>query len=75
LFIENGHVCCLEDVKTYLKGEVGQLYCHISTPGGEVKQILRSTTELTTKEWETWIEQIRAWAADYHLILPIPNEG
>lgn len=74
LFVKNGAVCSIEDVKVYLKSEVGQLYKSIIDPDGEVKKVLRSTTELSTTEWEDWLTQIRAWAAGYQLTIPLPNE-
>lgn len=74
LFIENGNICSTEDVKTHLKTKVGQLYKTIIEPNGEVSTILKSTRELDTIEWENWLTQIRAWAAEYQLIIPMPNE-
>ena len=33
----------------------------------------RSTTKLTTKEFEDYIEQIRAWSSEQNIIIPDPE--
>jgi hypothetical protein len=35
---------------------------------------LRSTTELTTVEMETYLSQIKQWAAEQNLVIPDPNQ-
>lgn len=41
---------------------------------GDVAHI-RSTTKLTTTEFEDYLERIRRWAAEFHeFYIPLPNE-
>jgi hypothetical protein len=35
----------------------------------------RTTTGLSTKEFEEYLEAIRAWLAEQEVICPLPNEG
>lgn len=45
--------------------------------GGVEKEIQKSTTTLSTSEFEDYLEQIRAFAAsdeELHLVIPLPNE-
>lgn len=37
-------------------------------------QVTRSTTELSTVEFEEYIDKIRAFALDYGYVMPYPNE-
>ena len=47
-----------------------------NTETGEVKQVVRSTTELSTVEFNDFCENIRRWAAEtLEIILPEPNEA
>lgn len=42
---------------------------------GEVFEYIRSTTDLSTKEFTDFIEQIRVWSIDnLNVHLPLPNE-
>ena len=42
---------------------------------GEVMESLGSTTTMSTFEFETYLTNIRAWAAEYlNCVLPFPNE-
>ena len=43
--------------------------------GGEKIPITKSTTELSTVEFEDYVAKIRMWAASFlSLIIPLPNE-
>jgi hypothetical protein len=42
---------------------------------GEVIKLSKSTTELSTIEWETYMDQIRAFASEFLSIqIPLPND-
>jgi hypothetical protein len=42
---------------------------------GEVRTRIKSTTELTTIEFNTYLEEIWAWAAEYlNITIPSPNQ-
>lgn len=42
---------------------------------GEMASIIKSTADLNTGEWEDFMEQIRAWAAEiFGIEIPLPNE-
>jgi hypothetical protein len=44
-------------------------------PGGEMAEIRQSTTDLDTKEFELYLEQIRMFAVqDLDIQIPLPNE-
>jgi len=63
---DDAHVfCCNEFLKKQLVNELT----------GEVKEIVRSTTELTTTEWEAYREDLNQFAAEYlGVTLPEPNQ-
>lgn len=63
-----------EDTHEFLKLRVGKLAQVIVLPDGEVVKGLGSTAKLTTAEFEQYLERIRAWAAEYSMIVPLPNE-
>lgn len=42
---------------------------------GKPEQTSGSTSRLTTLEFETYLERVRAWAAEMGWVLPLPNEG
>lgn len=43
--------------------------------GGETIPITKSTTELSTTEFEDYLSKIRMWAANFlNLIIPLPGE-
>jgi len=44
------------------------------SPDGEVMKSLGSTTKLSTQEFEVYMENVRAWAAEYGCEIPLPNE-
>ena len=64
-----------EDVHLYLKGEVGKLREVIHLPSGEIAMITQTSTQLSTQEWEIYIEKIRRWAAEFSLLIPFPGES
>lgn len=74
MFIEAGQPVDPDDVHEYLKTEVGKLTRSLTLPDGEIKTISGSTTKLTTGEFEDYMTAIRAWAAHYGCIIPLPNE-
>ncbi len=74
MFVEHGNDVSKDDVHQFLKSEIGKLYKEIEGPGGEVHTIIRSSTELSTVEWEDYTEKCRAWAASIGRQIPLPNE-
>jgi hypothetical protein len=46
----------------------------IILPNGQPRIIYRSSTELTTTEWEDFVTLVRAWAGQWDIIIPFPNE-
>jgi hypothetical protein len=45
------------------------------TSDGDILQIIGSTTELSTKEFNEYIESIQIWSAEYlNVNIPDPNE-
>jgi hypothetical protein len=42
---------------------------------GEVIKLSKSTTELSTIEWEEYMDQIRTFATEFlNITIPLPNE-
>lgn len=74
MFRDAGNYVDEDDTHTYLKLRVGKLSRVIVTPDGEVVKTLGSTAKLSTMEFENYLAMIRAWAAEYGCVLPMPNE-
>jgi len=72
MFTEYGNVVDSEDVHSFLKLEVGKLTKTIKTP--EKAYTVTSSRNLNTKQFEDYLEAIRAWGAEQGLIIPLPNE-
>jgi hypothetical protein len=74
MFNDAGTAVDSEEVHEFLKTHVGKLSAEIVTPDGEVCPITGSTAKLGTREFEEYMEKIRAWAAQFHVSIPLPNE-
>lgn len=74
LWHNNGELVSDKYVHKYLKGQVGGMMKRIDNPDNSVGWDVDTSTKLTTKEWEDWMMAIRAWAAQFGLIIPMPNE-
>jgi Arc/MetJ-type ribon-helix-helix transcriptional regulator len=77
MFVEAGNDATPEDVHDFLKQYVGgNIFVRILIePGGGRRAVVRSSTTLTTEEWESYMEAIRAWAAERGCQIPLPNEN
>lgn len=74
MFEDNGEVMDDEEVHAYLKQHVGKMVKVVLQPDGSRVRVLQSSKNLTTPEWETYIDCIRAWAGGYGYKIPMPNE-
>ena len=74
MFIDYGTPVSAEQVHEYLKMNVGKMIDMLIDPKGNPAPFLRTTTKLSTQEFEDYMEKIRAWAAGFGLIIPLPNE-
>lgn len=74
MFREAGELASPEYVHRYLKGQVGGMKKPVSNPDGTKGWDVDTSTKLTTAEWEDWMTAIRAWAAQFGLSIPMPNE-
>jgi hypothetical protein len=74
MFREAGNGVDAEDVHTYLKEHVGKLKQVFVTKDGEVLTGAGSTAKLSTQEMEVYLDRVRAWAAEYGVAIPLPNE-
>jgi hypothetical protein len=76
MFTDAGNDTTKEEIHEYLKEHVGgPMFARVLIdPDGKRRPVVRSSTTLTTVEWEDFMEKIRAWAAERGLILPMPNE-
>lgn len=74
MFRESGNDADSDDVHEFLKMRVGKLAQAYVLPGDKVLRALGSTTKLTTMEFEIYLEKCRAFAAEYGVVIPLPNE-
>lgn len=74
LFADNGTVISDDDAHDYLRQHVGGITKHVCSPHGDLVSIPASTTELSTMEFETYLDAIRAWAMQFNKVIPMPNE-
>lgn len=71
---EEGNMVDAEDTHHFLQEHVGKLKQVIVTKLGEVYYTIGSTARLSTMEFSNYIEAIRAWAIQYGLDIPAPDE-
>lgn len=74
LFADSGTDIDKEECHDFLKQHVGGLKDVVCDPSGARHSILKSSTKLTTRDWEDYMEKIRAWAAQFGCQIPFPNE-
>lgn len=74
LFEGAGTTCTPEDVHCYLKEHVLGMMKVMVLPDGSRRAVVESSTKKDTKEWEDNMEKIRAWAAQWGVVVPYPNE-
>lgn len=74
MFFDAGQSVSSDTVHEYLKRHVGNLTMTLQTPDGKIETVTRSSTELNTMDWEIFIEQVRAWAAQWGIEVPFPSE-
>jgi len=75
MFREAGNDVNEEEVHLYLKQHIGKLTKVIVEPNGSKKLVLQSTAKLNTKDFEDYLERIRAWAAGLGVVIPLPKEN
>ena len=74
LFEQNGDAVSPEKVHQFLKEHVAGMVDIIVLPDGRKKAIVSTSTDLSTAEWEEYILKIRAWAGQWGVDFPEPNE-
>lgn len=74
MFEDSGTTMSPEDVHCFLKEHVGGMVKIILTPDNKRISIVETSTKLTTKDWELFMEKIRAWCAQFDVSIPLPNE-
>jgi hypothetical protein len=76
MFLEAGNDTTPEEIHEYLKEHVGGgMFARVLVdPDGKRRPVVRSSTTLTTQEWEDFMTRIRAWAAERGVDIPEPNE-
>lgn len=74
MFLDAGNDMDKEQVHEFLKLHVGSLKTVVTQPNGVKLTVARSSTRLNTAEWEEYCEKIRAWAAQFGVQVPLPNE-
>lgn len=74
LFEAAGTSLTPEDVHCFLKEHVAGMMKVILLPDGGRRAIVESSTKLTTVQWEEYMDKIRAWAAQWGVVIPLPSE-
>lgn len=74
MFLAEGDTISHEEAHKFLKTEIGKLGRFVTAPDGKEYWIEGTTTDYSTREWEDYIEKIRAWAAQFGYEIPFPNE-
>lgn len=67
---ERGEIVSPDDVHQYLKGHVGGFMVRVNG-----KWVIQSSTRLSVKQWNQWLEKIWAWGALNGIQIPQPNEA
>lgn len=77
MFTDAGNDTTAEEVHEFLKEYVGgsTFVRLLVTPDLKRRSVVRSSTTLTTDEWESFMEMVRAWAATMGCQIPLPNEN
>ena len=63
-----------DETHEFLKEHVGKLVAVVLDGNGVRHKIVQSSAKQDTAKFEEYLERIRAWAAEYQLIIPLPNE-
>jgi hypothetical protein len=74
MFADAGQDIDKEEAHDFLKLHVGGLKDVVTDPAGVKHSVPRSSTRLTTIDWEVYMTKIRAWAAEFGCQIPEPNE-
>jgi hypothetical protein len=74
MFREAGNNADAETVHEYLKTHIGGMQVILKEPNGTMRAVTQSSASLSTAAFESYLEQVRAWASAFDLILPFPNE-
>jgi len=74
VFYEHGDSINKEAAHHYASADIGKLGDVAYSPDGKPFMYLKSTTDLSTADFEIYMEKIRAWAAGYGHKIPLPHE-
>lgn len=74
MFREGGSDLDADEMKEVFKEAFG-VRVTVTAPDGKQYEILKSTAKYSTKECEDSMERARAWAAQFGVFLPFPNEN
>lgn len=74
-FVHHGNDWTTDQVKEFLKEEVGGLVDVLYLPNGQKRKIIKPTSSLDTTEMEVLNEKCREWSARVlDMVIPLPNE-
>ena len=75
MFTESGNDVTHQEVHEYLKQYVGgEIFVKRLRVGDRWETVVRSSSRLKVREFEDYMEKIRAWAGALGLVIPLPNE-
>lgn len=74
LLEQHGNTYEPEEIHEFLKARVGGLRKVVIAPGGP-EIVTQSTARLSTTEFQEYLAKVVAWAAEFDLQIPEPNEN
>lgn len=78
VFYNAGRPISAHGAHVFCKVSIGGMSNMVQAPSGEWVDDIETSVNLTTEQWEIWINQIRAWVAEWGQdgeIVPFPNEN
>jgi hypothetical protein len=74
IFLDTGEVLTDDEVHAFLAQNVGKITRTVVSPDGSMQTIVRSSSDLTTKEFTDFIEVCRTLAANFGYDIPPPTK-
>lgn len=74
MFLDAGNAVSAEETHKFLVLHVWKHTKVLQLPDGEIIEVPNTSTNLSTTKWEEKITITRAWASEFDVIIPVPNE-
>ena len=73
-FLERGQVLSADDAHEIVVGAIWKHTKVIELMDGTQQEVRQSSSNLTTAQWEVYMDLTRAYFAPHGVIIPLPNE-